>query len=221
MIVSVRPLERVHCTLDAPPLLYGPDLIDMSSHVLVSGPTTGVDRLIDQIRSHSLRWAEQLAEAGARGDLEGAISRLFNDVRFFKELIAQANQHVPGTPLDFAKQIHQFMLTNLHRGPTLKTLAKFLGYSEKYCSELFQVHMGQPFSQYLKHLRLDEARRLLGTGDLTLADIAQRLGFSDQFAFSHFFKRALGYSPKYYREAVLANVSGLSQEIDKVLVSCR
>ena len=114
----------------------------MSSHVLVSGPTTGVDRLIDQIRSHSLRWAEQLAEAGARGDLEGAISRLFNDVRFFKELIAQANQHVPGTPLDFAKEIHQFMLTNLHRGPTLKTLAKFLGYSEKYCSELFQVIWG-------------------------------------------------------------------------------
>ncbi len=92
------------------------------------------------------------------------------------------------------------MLTNLHRGLTLKDLAKFLGYSEKYCSELFQIHLGEPFSLYLKRLRLEEAKHLLGIGQLPLAQVAQRLGFSDQFAFSHFFKRALGYSPKQFRK---------------------
>jgi AraC-like DNA-binding protein len=131
--------------------------------------------------------------------LEGVVSRLFNDIRFFKELVDQAGHDGFSPPQDLTKEIHRFMIINLHQGLTLKKLAKFLGYSEKYCSELFQMHMGQSFSQYLKRLRLDEAKRLLEIGDLPLAQIAQRLGFSDQFAFSHFFKRALGYSPKQFR----------------------
>ncbi|HJU03637.1 MAG TPA: AraC family transcriptional regulator [Nitrospiraceae bacterium] len=193
----------------------------MSLHTLVSKQTVGVDQLIGEIRTHSLQWAEQLAVAGTRTELEEVVSRLANDVRFFKELIDEVGEDATRPPNDLAKGIHRFMITNLHRGLTLKELAKFLGYSEKYCSELFQIHMGQRFSQYLRHLRLDEARRLLEIGDLPLAHIAQRLGFSDQFAFSHFFKRALGYSPKQFRQASTANAPHCTQGTDTMLISCR
>lgn len=91
------------------------------------------------------------------------------------------------------------MAANLHQRPTLKDLAAFLGYSEKYCSEFFKAMMGEPFSQYGKRLRLEKAQRLLMEGQATLAVIAESLGFSDQFAFSHFFKRAIGYAPSQFR----------------------
>ncbi len=170
----------------------------MCPQTLTHGQPAALDGLIEQVRDHARRWAEQLAGAETRGELEGFLSHLFHEVRLFKELIDQTDD-ATGPVDDLAKQIHHFMLTNLHRGLTLKDLAKFLGYSEKYCSELFQIHLGEPFSLYLKRLRLEEAKHLLGIGQLPLAQVAQRLGFSDQFAFSHFFKRALGYSPKQFR----------------------
>jgi two-component system response regulator YesN len=97
------------------------------------------------------------------------------------------------------ERIRIFMSDNLHRGLTLKDLSAFLGYSEKYCSELFLKVMGEPFSRWLKQLRVREASRLLADSPASLTDIAESLGFSDQFVFSHFFKKTVGCSPRQFR----------------------
>ena len=98
-----------------------------------------------------------------------------------------------------SKQITAFVSSNLHKGLTLKLLAQFLGYSEKYCSDFFQSTMGESFSGYLKRRRTDTATSLLTTTDKSVAEIAAALGFSDQFSFSHFFKRSTGRSPREFR----------------------
>jgi AraC-like DNA-binding protein len=91
------------------------------------------------------------------------------------------------------------MISHLHQEPTLKDLSLFLGYSEKYCSQLFHTVIGQSFRFYLKTLRVERAKLLLQEGHVSLIEIATALGFSDQFAFSHFFKNAVGSSPTYFR----------------------
>lgn len=98
-----------------------------------------------------------------------------------------------------AQQIHTFMISHLHQGPTLKDLSLFLGYSEKYCSQLFHTVIGESFRFYLKTLRIERAKFLLQEGQINLMEIATALGFSDQFAFSHFFKNAVGCSPSCFR----------------------
>jgi AraC-like DNA-binding protein len=95
----------------------------------------------------------------------------------------------------------RFVADTLHGGPTLKHLSQFLGYSEKYCSDLFQIHMGESFSHYVKRLRVERGKLLLSQSTRPIAVIAESLGFSDQFAFSHFFKKATGYSPTEFRNA--------------------
>jgi AraC-like DNA-binding protein len=102
-------------------------------------------------------------------------------------------------PEGLSKQITEFMSSNLHKGLTLKLLAQFLGYSEKYCSDLFQSTMGESFFGYLKRRRTDTAASLLTNTDKSVAEIADALGFSDQFSFSHFFKRSTGQSPREFR----------------------
>lgn len=104
-------------------------------------------------------------------------------------------------------RIHEFMVTHLHRGLTLKELSEFLGYSEKYCSDFFILHMGEPFSVYLKGLRLQTAKLLLKNSEQNLTEIAQAIGFQDQFSFSHFFKKATGISPRQFRETLFRSGS--------------
>lgn len=97
------------------------------------------------------------------------------------------------------ERMHYFLVANLHQGLTLKDLSRLIGYSEKYCSEWFVAQMGQSFSSYIKKLRVELAARLLHS-DGRLAAIAERLGFQDQYAFSHFFKKATGLSPQAFRQ---------------------
>ncbi len=110
-------------------------------------------------------------------------------------------EHVPASHLspDVAHRVQEFISNHLHEGLTLKDLARFLGYSDKYCSDLFKALTGIPFSHYLKRLRLERAVGLLAESNATLSCIAETLGFSDQFAFSHFFKNAVGCSPQRFR----------------------
>ena len=147
---------------------------------------------IDELRRHSPEWAAQLSAARTRQELNHLVSRLATQLMEQVE----ARDHAPST---MRERIRMFMTGNLHRGLTLKDLSSFLGYSEKYCSELFLKVMGQPFSHWLKRLRIREARRLLARSGVPLTIIAESLGFSDQFAFSHFFKKTVGCSPRQFR----------------------
>jgi AraC-like DNA-binding protein len=55
--------------------------------------------------------------------------------------------------------------------------------------------MGIPFSRCLKRLRVEKAKLLHSDPHPSIAHIADALGFSDQFAFSHFFKKSVGCLP--------------------------
>ena len=103
----------------------------------------------------------------------------------------------PGT---MQHRLQIFLSKHLGQRVTLKDLSAFLGYSQKYCSEFFRLQMGVCFSHYVKNLRITKATGMLMDHDLPLSHIAELLGFSDSFAFSHFFKRAMGCSPSEFRK---------------------
>lgn len=153
----------------------------------------GVKQLVEEFFRYSTNWATRISAANPRVELKGLALHVFHS------LIGHIDNHGPATQ-DLAQHIQLFVVANLHKGPTLKDLATFLGYSEKYCSQLFQTHMGESFSAYVKRLRLEKASQLLDVPDTTLGEIAELLGFRDQFAFSHFFKKAVGCSPREYRK---------------------
>jgi AraC-like DNA-binding protein len=82
---------------------------------------------------------------------------------------------------------------------TTDRLAEEMGLTRPALSRAFRRDTGMSLKQYISRYRLGEARKLLVHSELTVADIADRLGFNDWCYFSRFFKRQTGETPGAYR----------------------
>lgn len=80
-------------------------------------------------------------------------------------------------------------------------LAKLLGVSEVHMRRLFKKHIGLSPQKYIAHYRINQSKSLLIDSDLTIQEIAFRLGFSDSNYFSKVFKQQIGRSPSEYRSS--------------------
>jgi AraC-like DNA-binding protein len=91
-------------------------------------------------------------------------------------------------------------------------LAEVAGVSQSRLNVLFQQMTGYAPVEYLRRVRVEEARRLLGDIDLSVKEIAARTGFEDAYHFSKVFRRIDGLSPTDYRAALLAGISHGARE---------
>lgn len=87
---------------------------------------------------------------------------------------------------------------------TVERLAEVAGLSASRFSALFRAHVGSSPMDYVRRVRVDEARRLLADVDLSVKEVARRVGFEDGFHFSKVFRAVDGLPPTRYREALLA-----------------
>ena len=86
------------------------------------------------------------------------------------------------------------------RALPLSELASSLNLSVSRLRLLFKAATGLSLTQYLKLLRMQEAKSLLETTFLNVKQIAARIGIKDVSHFVRDFKKAYGMSPKQYRE---------------------
>jgi AraC-like DNA-binding protein len=92
-------------------------------------------------------------------------------------------------------------------GLKVNDLALRLGLNRSTLSREFSKQTGMSLKNYLDREVLDQAKRYLSTTELSIRQIADRLEFSDEYFFSHFFKRKTGQSPTLWREAAQKSVS--------------
>ena len=81
-------------------------------------------------------------------------------------------------------------------------LAEIAGLSPARFNFLFCEIMGMPPKKYVQNERRKKALELLRDTDLTVEQIAERTGYCDPFHFSKQFKKALGVSPRQFRQAL-------------------
>ena len=72
-------------------------------------------------------------------------------------------------------------------------------YSLSYISRRFRQETGMTVLQYLHKIRIDQSCALLVGNRLSIAEIAQAVGYEDAKYFSEIFKRMLGMTPGAYR----------------------
>lgn len=88
-----------------------------------------------------------------------------------------------------------------HLGETLAVdvVAKQAGVGRATLARHFRDKLGMTLSQYLLHKRIDRAKSLLGTTNLTISEVGAAVGIADPQYFNKQFRRVSGESPTQYR----------------------
>jgi len=80
------------------------------------------------------------------------------------------------------------------------TLAQVSGISEIYFRKLFTTVYGMSPKKYINLIRINKAKELLLTHDVSIQQIAEEVGFNDVYSFCKAFKKAQACTPSEYRK---------------------
>ncbi|MBO7743104.1 response regulator [Paenibacillus sp. MWE-103] len=127
------------------------------------------------------QWMELLRHARL------AIGRRFTELHYSKEVFASALRS-----LDI---IRMQLKDGLHQGE----VARLVGLSRSYFSQVFKETFGMSFNEYARACSIHTARKLLAETDYPIYWIAEHSGFLDERYFSRVFRECTGLLPSEFR----------------------
>ena len=119
---------------------------------------------------------------------------------FLKSDEQNSNDEVSEGLRSLAKRVRQFLLNNYSDDLTATAVAKKLNVSGRQMRRSLQAVDGEGFNKILQKIRLNESCLLLESSELSIAEIAQNVGFCEQSYFSALFKAQYLMSPSEYRK---------------------
>lgn len=98
-------------------------------------------------------------------------------------------------------QVEVYIQKNLAESISLQGVCDQMGISQTYLSRLFRKKLNMSFNEYLTHVRIMEAKRLIVEHpEMLLKDIAAIVGYRDSHYFSRIFKTITGSAPSSYSD---------------------
>ncbi|WP_167859511.1 helix-turn-helix domain-containing protein [Paenibacillus cymbidii] len=151
-------------------------------------------------RALALRLA---SDAPADADAEAAFARL-------RESVKAACAHFQSGRSDQSER----MLNNIRKHVrerygdnmlSVNSIADRIGITPSYLSAFFKKASGQNIADFIALVRIAEAKRMLAEPQLTIAQIAARVGYANDIGFIRFFKKYEGVTPGAYRQSIEAD----------------
>lgn len=91
----------------------------------------------------------------------------------------------------------------------IEDIADAIGLNRSYLTRLFKESTGYSLQDYLLTYRMKMAAKLLAENTMSVAEIAESVGYGDTFTFSKAFKRHFGKSPSAYRGVDYSVAAGM------------
>lgn len=95
-----------------------------------------------------------------------------------------------------------YIQENYARDLNMAVVSNHISMNYSLFSYLFKEYTGSNFVNYLKGIRMEEAKRLLSETDLRIVEISARIGYDNEKHFMKIFKASCGVSPSEYRKNV-------------------
>lgn len=106
------------------------------------------------------------------------------------------NYNLRGLSKRDLKRVTDYLSDNLTADVSLDALAGVVCISPSHFCYLFKQSTGMSPHQYVIRQRVEKAKSLLLAGEMTIADVASSVGFSDQAHLTRHMRRILGATPK-------------------------
>lgn len=185
---------------------YGVDIARARLLLKLLPPSLVIRQLSEAEIEWQLTLARLISDKCADGDLAtGAINRrlveaaLIGVIQQYLVRNAQLRNAAAGPLLAEVSPSIQAMHRNPDQPWTISGLAQLSGMSRTLFAAKFLESTGETPGRYLTRLRMERARHLLCSSQLSLATIAHRAGYGTDVAFARAFKRQYGTSPGRYR----------------------
>lgn len=93
----------------------------------------------------------------------------------------------------------QYITENYDKDLNMAVVSNYISMNYSLFSYVFKQYTGSNFVNYLKDLRMKEAKRLLEETELRVNEVSQRIGYDNEKHFMKTFKSVCGVSPTEYR----------------------
>ncbi|MBR2339862.1 MAG: helix-turn-helix transcriptional regulator [Clostridia bacterium] len=123
--------------------------------------------------------------------------RVFLILQFLSQYKARKAQ-----PSSSGEKIRLYLDRNIMRSISLDEIASSFSFSREHIIRIFRKNYGITPHQYVLQSRIRIAMIMLKSGEKSIAEISDSLGFSDPHHFSHQFLRLVGVRPAVYRRHV-------------------
>ena len=107
--------------------------------------------------------------------------------------------------------VYDFIASHYQESISLRDVAKNLGFSSAYLTQLVKTHTGEPLNQWIIKRRVTAARSLLLKTEQSAEQIAEAVGYQSINHFFRQFRQYYGTSPKAWRQANRQSYFSLSK----------
>lgn len=167
-------------------------LITQSDKIYCAGSVNSIADLMVHIVEE---WFGSRVARAVENQFSPEIRQSFRDAAYQNE--PQSSHHD-----EVVLEAQLWLQARLAESVSIAALARHLGVSSRTLNRRFQAATGLSPIGYLQNLRVVEARDLLRHSNLSVSEIAWKVGLNDTSYFSQLFREQVGMSPLQYRGAV-------------------
>lgn len=129
------------------------------------------------------------------GSFEYLLQYLMDSLRFHSE----SSEDSPRMSNTNLLKMMLYINTHYNEELSVSKLAGVLHLNANYLSQVFKKENGVTFTKYVNNLRIEKAKEMLISRDISISDVADSVGFHDYFYFLKVFKRIVGKTPNQFR----------------------
>jgi len=128
---------------------------------------------------------------------------LFALILHMADSVTTKSEDFIGAPSDErVTRAKRFIEDNAKRDISVGEVAAYVYLSSKQFGRLFKQAEHMTVTDFIAKCRCDKAKKLLGNKNITIAEIAETMSFSNEYNFNRFFKRVEGITPGAYRMTI-------------------
>ena len=172
--------------------------INLTDEIVLNIPPAEFSRILRMIY---LTWDILQLKPYRRKTIQNLLQSIISDIQYIKDIADESEKHDQSTRtqdvfIQFKRLVHKYCTSER----SIPFYASQLHVTPHHLSAIIRKASGQSVMYWVNRATIQEAKLLLKTNDAMGYEIADQLHFPSASAFSKFFKRETGMTPKMYQE---------------------